>query len=306
MRETLRSKTEAISLITVPQVTLNDQLVTEKVGDQLLPTICQIGFVNQSEVLVKPRLCTSGAIDQSSFQSFQLEIFFNADAFAEAFVQSQMKTLLNGNNNSSTNTSTNLALRDVLQWRFTPWGSSFYNATDGSVSCSTGGNSSGSENSCLANRVLACATRQMGNGQSGRRQDDQRLVNFVLCFFETSSWAQNPLETAAICSPKLSPLDSYTQLWQCASVDSKLPFLLAMKDRTESVLGSGVRVEQCKCLKVFRCFMFCYNIFPFSVPVVSINGKVLSSVDDLAGALCSDYQVNKTETSNLICFYSTF
>ncbi len=301
MRDSLKNKTEAINLTTVPQVTLNGQLVTEQVGKQLLPAICQLGFTptDDSSAVVKPRLCTSGAVDRQSLQSFQLEIFFNADTAAEAFVRSQIKSLLLDGPSSSAS----LALRDVLQWRFTPWGGSSYNASDGSVSCSTGNSSdSSADGSCLANRVLTCAGRQLGNGQSGKRQDDRRLVNFVLCFFDASNWAQSPLEVAAVCSSKLSPLDSYSQLWQCAKVDSKLPFLLAMKDRTEGVLGAGgnSRVEQCTCAKlgVFKQLFIIFFNLTFAVPAVSINGQLLPSVEDLAGSLCSGYQV----LANIICF----
>lgn len=226
IKELMRNKTEAIGLSEVPEIVIDGIKRTWSVGYDVVMYLCD------SASPIKPRVCFD--IDTYTTQTLKVSVFLTADQPSQEFVQSQLKPLLTNAPRDS-----NTRLRDVIEWNFVPWGPTEYNTTSKEVECATG------EEECLANRILACATRQRQNGRLGRREDKLRVVSFVVCFFDSPDWQTNPLEAANQCSNKLSPLDNYPQLWQCAVQDEKLKLLLDMKALTDNNYPA---ISICKCI----------------------------------------------------------
>lgn len=214
MRDKLRIRTRGVNLAQTPEIVIDGLKRTPEAGLDIISYLCR------SFEPIKPRVCFN---IEDSTKSLQVTVYLTADQQSQTFVQSQISPLLTNQTRDSAQ-----YLRDVIEWNFVPWGSSVYNSTSGELECTNG------EEECLANRILTCATRLRQNGRLGVREDKSRVVSFVACFFDSATWQSNPLQAANLCSPKLSPLDIYPQLWQCAVQDSKLKFLLEMKTLTDN------------------------------------------------------------------------
>jgi len=215
LREEMRNKTEAIGQMTsTPDIYVDGVNKTAEMGALMLIELCR------SFEPIKPRACLE--IDAAN-QPVQVTVYLTANIETQHFVQSQIKPLV-----SEAPRDPRFRLRDVIEWQFIPWGPTNYNETTGELECI---NDNGE---CLANRVLACATKQRQNGKLTIREDKFRVASFVACFFDSPSWQLDPLKAASECVLALSPLNSYPQLWQCVVQDVKLQVLLDMKKLTEN------------------------------------------------------------------------
>lgn len=225
--EQMRTKTESIKLTQVPEIAIDGVKKTSEVGDDLLGHLCQ-GEANLTSTIIKPRACyhfESIPGYTSEEQLLHLTLFITGDQATASFVQSQVSPLMVTSQPRDQRT----LLREVIRWQIVPWGASAaYNSTSQTIECSN-------SLECLANRILACATRVQQNGLLGAREDRQRVAHFLVCFFgPTSGWLDDPLKAASGCSRHLSPpLDSYPQLWQCAVDAAQQPLMLEFKDLTE-------------------------------------------------------------------------
>lgn len=272
IRERLRNRTDSIQLSHIPEIEIDGQLKTNELNNDLLLVLCR------SFKTIKPRACFE--IDTNTTQMLDVSIYLSADKNAQEFVKLQLKPLLENNIRDP-----GFYLRDVIRWQFIPWGFSTYNQTSGTVQCVHG------DNECLANRILTCAGRQRQNGRLSQREDRQRVAKFVVCFFGSSDWQTKPMDVANKCAPKLSPLDTFPQLRQCAVQDIKLKYLLDMKRLTEN------------------------NYPPISnFPEVSINQQRQdnAAIDNLVKFLCNNYKAkpapnecqNSSASLNQISIYN--
>ena len=226
LKDELRIKTQSVGLTTIPEIVVDGEKKTSQAGNQLLIYLCQ------SYDPIKPRVCAD--IDGSS-QRLSVSVFLTADQPSQAFIQSEIKPLL-----AAEPKDPNLRFRDVIDWQFIPYGPSKYDEASGEIECVNGANE------CLANRILACANKQQQNGNLGIREDGQRVALFVVCFFDSSNWQTDPLDAANQCNSRLSSLDSFPQLWQCAVQANKMPLMFEMKDLTENNYPA---MTKCKCFK---------------------------------------------------------
>ena len=147
LKEQLRQKTDAVGVTQVPEIVVNGEKKTSEMANTLLVNLCK------SFEPIKPRACEY--IDTATSQTLQVLVFLTSDQSSQTFVQSQIKPILTIEPRDQS-----LRLRDVVQWQFVPWGPSVHNITSDQVECVNGANE------CLANRVLACATKQRQNGRS--------------------------------------------------------------------------------------------------------------------------------------------
>ncbi len=246
LKAAMRSKTEGISgggLTQIPEIAIDGVKKTAEVASgKLLEYICSQSSAAGS---IKPRAC-SNIVPVAGYltgeQLLQVTLYLSGDQATQSFVQLQLGPLI-AEEATASRADSRLRLRDVIEWTVVPWGAAAYNSssTEQTIQCP------GGAGECLANRVLACASRQPSNGVLGNREDRTRVVAFLRCFFTssgTSDWATDPLGAALSCSSRLSPLDSWPQLWRCAVDASQQSLMLEMRDRTENNYPA---LSTCKC-----------------------------------------------------------
>lgn len=222
LKTEMRTKTESISITAIPEITVDGVKKTTEVGDNLLGYLCQV----ESDATIKPRACSNfETIPGYQSETLDVTLYISGDQRTASFVQSQIDPLVTSAEPRDTSTH----LREVINWQIVPWGGqSYYNDNTDTIICTN-------PSECLINRVLACTTRSQQNGLLGAREDRQRVVNFLVCFFDKDSgWLSDPLKAGLGCSRTLSSLDSYPQLWQCAVDANQQALMREMRDLTEN------------------------------------------------------------------------
>ena len=139
-------------------------------------------------------------------------------------------------------------LQSIISADFTPWGATTYTpGADQPFTCPNG------PNECLANRIhvsvskilfriwtycesfcwKACAINRHINEPKG----PLHLAQFIICYFDHSSWAANPADAGNQCANKVWFFDPWPQIEFCATqnTDDEINIYLEFRDKTQQI-----------------------------------------------------------------------